>query len=142
MDSVLEHYTTVISQDIIWGDMDAFQHVNNKVYFRYFEDVRIAYFDQLGMREYMAETNIGPILAGTECRYKLPLTFPDRIHIATRCELKSSKSFEMEYVVFSEQHQAIAAEGKGFVVYYDYNQGKSCDVPESIVSAMRSLAGN
>ena len=33
-----EQYPVVISQDVIWGDMDAFGHVNNTVYFRYFED--------------------------------------------------------------------------------------------------------
>ena len=51
MKQLKQEYPVVLSQDIIWGDMDAFGHVNNTVYFRYFEDARIAYFDQIGVHE-------------------------------------------------------------------------------------------
>ena len=45
MKQLKKEYPVVLNQDIIWGDMDAFGHINNTVYFRYFEDARIAYFD-------------------------------------------------------------------------------------------------
>lgn len=51
MNPLNEQYPIVLSQDLIWGDMDAFEHVNNTVYFRYFEDARLAYFEKLGMLE-------------------------------------------------------------------------------------------
>ena len=41
MKQLKKDYPVVLSQDIIWGDMDAFGHINNTVYFRYFEDARI-----------------------------------------------------------------------------------------------------
>ena len=41
MQDLEKEYPVVIEQPLIWGDMDAYQHVNNTVYFRYFEDVRI-----------------------------------------------------------------------------------------------------
>lgn len=134
-----EQYPVVISQDVIWGDMDAFGHVNNTVYFRYFEDARITYFDKVGINQHMTQTRIGPILAATNCNFKLPLEYPDRIHIATRSRILSPKKFSMECVVFSEQHGAVAAEGAGLIVYYDYGNGKTCEIPEPIAAAITAL---
>lgn len=119
--------------------MDAFQHVNNTVYFRYFEDVRIEYFERVGINASKAQHNLGPIIAKTECSFKLPLKFPDKIQIATKVAILSEKKFNMDYVIFSETHQAIAAEGSALVVFYDYNQGKSCVIPDEIVNNMNSL---
>ena len=62
-----------------WGDMDAFQHVNNTVYFRYFENARLEYFRRPGWFEFERATGIGPILASTQARFRRPLTYPDTI---------------------------------------------------------------
>ncbi len=45
---LLRGFPSVVAVPVLWGDMDAFQHVNNTVYFRYFETGRIAYFQQIG----------------------------------------------------------------------------------------------
>ena len=45
MSPVLEGYQVTIDVNVAWGEMDAFEHVNNVVYFRYFESVRMAYFE-------------------------------------------------------------------------------------------------
>lgn len=138
MNSLLEEFSVVLSQSVIWGDMDAFGHVNNTVYFRYFEDARIAYFDEFGIREYKDKTNIGPILANTECNFRLPLEYPDDIKIAGKGTILSPKKFRMDYAVYSERLGGIAAEGQGLLVYYDYNAAKSCEIPESIVNAIQN----
>ena len=139
MNQFNQQYPVVISQNVIWGDMDAFEHVNNTVYFRYFEDVRIAYFEQLDVLGHKAKNNIGPILAKTECNFKLPLKYPDSIHIAARTRILSAKKFEMDYAVYSESYDAIVAEGNGLNVYYDYGLGKSCEIPDSIVTTISNL---
>ena len=141
MKQLKKEYPVVLSQDIIWGDMDAFGHINNTVYFRYFEDARIAYFDQIGVHEQMKQISVGPILATTQCNFRLPLDYPDRIHIGTRSRILSPKKFSMEFAVFSERHSAIAAEGNGLIVYYDYAKGKSCEIPDAIVTAIKKLEG-
>ena len=66
MKQLKKEYPVVLNQDIIWGDMDAFGHINNSVYFRYFEDARIAYFDQIGVHEHKKQFGVGPILATTQ----------------------------------------------------------------------------
>ena len=51
----------------------------------------------------------------------------------------SAKKFSMEFAVFSEKHGAIAAEGDGLIVYYDYALGQSCEIPTEIVAAIKTL---
>ena len=133
MNRLEKDYPITLVQDVIWNDMDAFGHVNNTVFFRYFEDVRWEFFNRSGVNEYKAEHNIGPILAATNCDFKLPLTFPDRIHIGARYTVPSPKKIHMEYAVYSEKLDGIAAEGEGLLVYYDYHQGRSCEIPSKIL---------
>ena len=48
MKSLLKTFPIIVNYPVIWGDMDSFQHVNNVIYFRYFETARIQYFEALG----------------------------------------------------------------------------------------------
>lgn len=134
-----KEYPVILSQDIAWGDMDAFGHVNNTVYFRYFENARIEYFNRIGVRLQKKQLSMGPILASARCNFRIPLDFPDHIHIGIRSRLLSAKKFSMEFAVLSERHGAIAAEGDGLIVYYDYAAGKSCEIPDAIVAAIKML---
>lgn len=141
MNKLEQKYPVLVRQDVIWGDMDAFGHINNTVYLRYFEDARIAYFDRIGVHEYKEHSQIGPILAKTLCNFRLPLDYPDRVHIGTRSSIKSAKTINMEFAVFSEKHGAIVADGDGLIVYYDYANGCSCEIPDGIVEAIGVLEG-
>jgi acyl-CoA thioester hydrolase len=136
-----KEYALALIQDVIWGDMDAFGHINNTVYFRYFEDARMAYFGRVGINEHHKQFGLGPILASAQCNFRLPLDYPDRIHIATRSSILSPKKINMEFVVFSERHGAVSADGAGLIVYYDYEKRKSCEIPAPIVAAIRELEG-
>jgi len=139
MKQLEDNYPVVLSQDVIWGDMDAYGHVNNTVYFRYFEDARIAYFDKIGVQEHKDKMQIGPILATTNCDFRLPLEYPDRVQIVTRGHILSPKKFNMYYGVYSERFGGMAAEGEGLLVYYDYAGGKSCEIPDAVVTAINAL---
>ncbi len=141
MTATLQQFPVIVSQNIIWGDMDAYGHVNNTVYLRYFEDVRMAYFDAIGVSEHKQQLNVGPIMANVNCNFRLPLRYPDKIQIATRGVLLSAKKLNMEFVVYSEGSDWVVADGEGLVLFYDYSLGKSCAIPEPIVSAMDRLEG-
>ncbi len=135
----LKNYPIRFQQDVVWGDMDAFQHVNNTVFFRYFEDSRMAYFEKAGVMEFMQESGKGPILASTQCRFKAPVSYPDRLTLAGRVETMGSDRFVMKYLVFSDKLQRIVAEGEGIVVYYDYQASMKCDIPSAIREAIVTL---
>lgn len=125
---------------VAWGDMDAFAHVNNTVYFRYFETARIACFEVVGFTELMRESRIGPILAHTECRFRLPLEYPDTVSAATRIEEIDVDRFMMRYEVFSHAHGRVAAEGTGRIVSLNYATGEKVALPGAIVEKLRELS--
>ncbi len=125
--------------EVAWGEMDAFQHVNNVVYFKYFESVRIAYFERLGIFENMEATGVGPIPASTQCRFKAPLTYPDSLKVATKIVDLEADRFTMKYYVQSGKSGRIAAEGEGSIVFYDYKNNCKQDIPEHIHSAIKKL---
>ena len=139
MKSLLKHCPVVIETAVVWGDMDAFQHLNNTTYFLYFESVRIAYFERLKLLEYMEATGIGPILASTNCRFKIPLTYPDTVSIGTHVSDIEADRFSMTYYVVSHQHQKIAAEGSGLIVTFDYKANKKALLPVEVRQRIEEL---
>ena len=139
MHDCLKNYPLVITQDVIWSDMDAFQHVNNAVYFRFFEDVRMHLLESAGVVDYMKKRQVGPILASTSCNFRAPLTYPDNIHIAAGIEEIKTRTLTMKYSVYSEKLDKQAAEGEGLIVFYDYKRKLSCEIPAEIVSAFEAF---
>jgi len=130
MNERLAQYPVVIEIPVAWGEMDALAHVNNVVYLRYFESVRITYFERLGLLEYMKENGIGPILAYLTCKFKIPLTYPDTVSVGSRISKIEEDRFTMEYSVVSQKFQKAAAEGEGVIVSFNYREGKKARLPE------------
>ena len=130
MEHLLEAYPVIINIPVAWGEMDALRHVNNVVYFRYFENARIAYFEKLKFWDFMHETGIGPILAATKCKFIVPLTFPDSVMVGTRTSEIKEDRFTMEYCLVSHRLQKIAARGEAVLVTYNYRELKKAPVPE------------
>ena len=128
----LNGYPVVTDLPVVWGEMDAFQHVNNVVYFRYFETARIAYFRKLDLMKSMEESGIGPILAEIRCRFKIPLTYPDTVSVGVRVTAIGADRFTMVHRVVSRKHEGVAAEGSGELVTFNYLEGKKTDVPEQL----------
>ena len=137
--TLLDDFPVTVDRPVTWGQLDAFNHVNNTVYFRYFEDVRIATFEQVGFVEHMKQTQCGPILASTACRYRIPLTYPDTVTVGTHIQDMGEDRFTMIYRVVSHQHQAVAAEGEGRIVVFDYANNVKAPLPDTIRAALESL---
>lgn len=139
MTSLLKECPVVIETPIAWGQMDAFRHLNNTAYFRFFESGRIAYFERLNLLEYMEATGVGPILAATNCRFKIPLTYPDTVSIGTRVPEVQDDRFTMEYYVVSHKHQKVAAEGTGLIVCFNYKENKKTAIPAELKKRIEEL---
>jgi acyl-CoA thioester hydrolase len=143
-DELLAGFPVVVEQAVVWGEMDSYRHVNNVVYFRYFENARLEYFRRLGWCEFEAETGIGPILAATQARFRRPLTYPDIILIGARAANVGVDRFTLEHRLISRSQTALAADGEGTVVIYDYRRGKKVHMPEELrrrISELEAAAG-
>lgn len=136
---LLQEYPVVIEIPVAWGEMDAFGHVNNAVYFRYFETARSVYFEQSGMFQLMKETGEGPILAAINCRFKLPVVYPDKLLVGVRVVSVEDDRYTINHRVVSTQHNRVAAEGDGLIVNYDYRAGKKMRLSAAMRRAMNAV---
>ena len=139
MKSLLKTFPIIVNYPVIWGDMDSFQHVNNVIYFRYFETARIQYFEALGWMDIIRKMGIGPILGSTSCRYLIPLSYPDTVFVGAKITELYEKRFTMEYLLVSEQHPKPVAEGTGVVMCYDYQKNQTTRIPEVIRLSIEKL---
>ncbi len=122
-----------------WGDLDAFQHVNNVVYLRWFESARIAYFEQTGVLEGMP--GVGPILARQTIDYRVPLLYPDSLLASATVTKIGNSSFTMGMRIESATQGRIAAEGEAVIVMIDYRMSRKVAVPDEVRRRIESLEG-
>ena len=129
---LLEGFPVIVQQNVVWGEMDAYNHVNNVVYFRYFENARLAYIARLDWFAYEKETGVGPILAATQARFRRPLTYPDTIAIGARLKDLGHDRLHLEHRIISRAQGQVVTEGEGTIVTYDYRNQKKVAVPEEL----------
>lgn len=141
VEELLKGYPVVIDQSIAWGEMDAYQHVNNVVYFRYFENVRIEYLEQIAWEESMRDFRIGPIVSAVQARFRRPLTYPDTISIAAKLRDIEEDRFHLRHIIVSHGQCVVTTEGEGTVVTFDYGRNVKAMIPEKMRERIMRLEG-
>ena len=111
----LSHYPIIHHQPIHWGEMDAFNHLNNVVYYRYAESARIGYLQALGM----FDGNMVTVLAQSSCQYLRPVTYPDTLLLGVRCQRLGNTSIVIEYSYYSCAQEVIVATAEAVIVRLD-----------------------
>jgi len=139
MQDLLAGYSVILDIPVAWGEMDAFQHVNNIVYLRYAESARIAYLEYAGLSDTMQGTGIGPILASINCRYLFPVTYPDTVRVGTRVTEIGADRFTVHFRIVSTRHGRVAAQGDSVIVAYDYHSGTKALLTPAMRAAILAL---
>jgi len=134
--NLLSGYPLAIEIPVQWGELDAYGHVNNTVFFRYFESARMAYLERCGLLEHYEKHRVGIILYSTECRFRAALYHPDSVLVGARTLQIEADRFVMGYGVVSTSQDRISADGRATLVWYDYNTGEKVPLPESIRSTI------
>jgi acyl-CoA thioester hydrolase len=121
-------------QDIRWGDMDAFGHVNNTVYFRYMESARIAFLEQAaGPTDTAGE---GPVIVTAYCTFSKQLKYPGQIEVRTFVGTPGRSSIEVTHEIrLVDEHgnaETVHAEGGAKVVWVNYAAEKSVPLPDAL----------
>ncbi len=131
---------------IQWGDMDAFSHVNNVIYIRWFETARIELFTELwggngiNLQEILDGDGVGPILANFNINYHLPLLYPDTVHINTRISKVGNSSFGVSHQLFSKNNgNKMIASADSIVVMYNYQKGEKFLLNEQLKNALNKF---
>jgi acyl-CoA thioester hydrolase len=136
---LLVGFPIVIELDVGWSDMDAFDHVSNLVYFRYFQDARLVYLERVGWLATKRELGLGPILKSASATYRKPLKFPDRIWVGARTFDLQPDRLTFEHKIVSRAWDALACEGTAVVVSYDYRKESKCALPDVVRRAIEEI---
>lgn len=133
--------TVSVAIPLAWAEMDAFGHVNNILYFRYFETARIEFLRRVGwMPTDLPPRGVGVILHSVNCRFRIPLTFPDTLDVTATLTKLEPDRITLEHQVHSRAHHgAIAAEGSGIVVAFDYDLRRKAPIPPAVRAAIEAL---
>lgn len=133
-----EKFKHISRPGIRFVDIDAFGHVNNAHYLTYFEQARVAYFNDIVDWKYDWSKE-GIILARAEINYVMPVLFGDDVSIQTRCSRLGTKSLDLEYRMVKTDHgkEVLLADGKTVMVAFDYTAGRSIEIPELWKQALK-----
>ncbi|MEB4802315.1 thioesterase family protein [Acinetobacter soli] len=137
----LNQHPVIHEQAVAWGDMDAFGHVNNVLYYRYIESARIKYMDILDF--FAAE--VYTVVASNQCKYLKPVFYPDTLKITASIEEIRTSGFKMTYQIWSTTQNAWVASAEAIMVVVDKNTLKKQAIPDNIknkIIELETVAGN
>lgn len=121
-----------------WMDNDIYGHVNNVVYYSYFDTVINRYLIGVGGLDIARGPVIG-LCVESQCRYKKPLAFPDDIDAGLRVAKLGRSSVTYAIGLFARGDDEPAAEGMFVHVFVDRETRRSTPIPDSIRAALAAL---
>jgi acyl-CoA thioester hydrolase len=122
--------------NVQWGDQDALGHVNNTVFFRYFETARIHMFNESGAWDAFERSKLYFVLAKIECNFLDSIHFPETIIVQCGLVAVGNSSITIEHQIFTKSNNKLVATGQGIVVCADPIAQKSTKIPEEIKQLM------
>ena len=117
-----------------WGDMDALGHVNNIMYFRYFEQARLEWYESLGFAP-LAGAQSSMLIVDNHAEYLAPLVCPARLVVRMGGHSPGRSSFVSTYTIVSGE--TLYTRGRARIVWVDTAAGRSTPLPEEV----RALLG-
>jgi len=121
-----------------WMDNDVYGHVNNVVYYSYFDTVVNQYLVEHGVLEIGASPVIG-LVVETACRYFSPIAFPDTIHAGLRVGRLGRSSVRYEIGIFRNDEPLASAQGHFVHVYVDRASRRATPLPQALRAALEPL---
>ena len=124
-------------------DLDGQRHVNNAVFFQYFEQARLAHLGRLGFLPTYASGD-GPrhsiAIAETTCRYKAPAYYGDVLRVTVRTREVKQRSFALTYEVRRESDGALMADGESAQVWIDEHERPTL-LPDAVRRGLEASLG-
>ncbi len=129
------HLSTI---DTRWMDNDAYGHVNNVVYYSFFDTAVNRWLIERGLLDVTASASIG-LVVETQCRYVAPITFPDRVTAGLRVARLGRSSVRYEIGLFRNDEPTASAAGYFVHVYVDRVTRSPTPIPDAIRAALETL---
>nr|CAA6828933.1 MAG: Thioesterase [uncultured Thiotrichaceae bacterium] len=115
-----------------WGDMDAYNHVNNTVYFRFFEEARVQLIEAVAGGQ-IAGRDDGPVIITANCTFLKLVVYPNDVRVDCYLSDPGRSSFMVRYELFAASDpKDPACTGDSKVVWVDHALGRSVELPSYI----------
>ncbi|MBL0168217.1 MAG: acyl-CoA thioesterase [Propionivibrio sp.] len=122
---------------IRWGDMDAYGHVNNTLYFRYMEQVRIEYLESIGYS--VPSERASPVIINAACTFLIPLTYPGMVEIRMFFGAPGRSSIPSSYEIRLQGDDTLYATGDAKIVWMEVASGKSVPIPDDFRARLSAI---
>ena len=121
-----------------WSDNDAYGHVNNVVYYSWFDTAVNALLVDWGLLDIQRGETIG-LVVETGCRYHRSVAFPETIDAGVRIGRIGTSSVRWEVAIFAAGEDSAAAEGFFVHVYVDRATRRPAPLPEQWRTRLATL---
>jgi len=129
------HYQAIPTR---WGDNDVYGHVNNVVYYSFFDTVVNQYLIEQRVLNIEKSTIIG-LVVETQCQYFAPISFPDVVHAGLRVAKVGNSSVRYEIGLFRNEEKMASAQGYFVHVYVERASRRSSALPADMRAALQKL---
>jgi acyl-CoA thioester hydrolase len=121
-----------------WMDNDAYGHVNNVVYYSWFDTAVNAHLVEQGVLDMEHGTTIGLVIE-TQCNYFAPLAFPQTVEAGIRVAKIGNSSVRYEVGLFAQGEPSTAAHGHFVHVYVDRQTRRPVPLPAPLKTVLENL---
>jgi acyl-CoA thioester hydrolase len=122
--------------DTRWNDNDAYGHINNVVYYAFFDTAVNAYLIQTGCLDIQTSPVIG-LVVETQCQYFKPISYPDVVHAGIRVARLGTSSVRYDIGLFANDDDT--AQGHFVHVYTDRATARPVPIPEHVRGVLSKL---
>jgi acyl-CoA thioester hydrolase len=133
--SAYPHFLMITTR---WMDNDVYRHVNNVVYYSYFDTVVNQYLIEQRALDIESSEVVG-LVVETQCRYFSPIAFPSKVHAGLRVAHIGTSSVRYEVGLFRDDDQLAAAQGHFVHVYVDRASNRPVALPAALRKALEAI---
>lgn len=130
--SAFKHFHLIPTR---WMDNDVYGHVNNVVYYSYFDTLVNRFLIDNKVLDIQNSTEVGLVIE-TRCQYYAPVTYPDDVYAGLRCGHLGNSSVRYEVAIFRNDEDLASAAGHFVHVYVNRETQKPVRIPEDVRAAL------
>jgi acyl-CoA thioester hydrolase len=123
-----------------WMDNDVYGHVNNVVYYSFFDTAVNQFLIERGVLDIHKGDVVG-FVVDSGCSYFSSIAFPDVIHVGIRVAKLGNSSVRYELAIFRNDEQSPAAAGHFVHVYVERSSNRAVPIPAAVRTVLAALAG-
>jgi acyl-CoA thioester hydrolase len=121
-----------------WMDNDAYGHINNVVYYSFFDTAINRYLIERDALNILKSDVIGFVIE-TQCKYFSPIAYPDMIHVGLKVTHLGNSSAKYEVAIFKNDDDIASAAGSFVHVYVNRSTNKPTPIPQNVREILTGL---